>query len=158
MKKLQILGSETKIEIKVLERLYPESVGLWEGDWVKAAISVEIPGYSADFHADLRAGEFKDFREQLNAMNQKLEGTASLISIENAIEVKGSMDSQGGIYWEARTRYPISTGALLDFEFGSDQSYLDPLIKELDEVLTEFPVLEHPNNLKSHLTNFFRKM
>ena len=158
MKKLDILGSETKIEIKILERLYPESIGSWEGDWVKAAIKVEIPGYSADFFADMRAEEFQDFRDQLNTMNQKLEGTASLISIENAIEAKAVMDSFGGIYWEVSTRYPISTGAVLAFEFGSDQSYLNQLIKELDEVLAEFPVLEHQNDLKSHVTDFFRKM
>ena len=65
MKELNILGSETKIEITILERLYPELVGSWEGDWVKAAIKVEIPGYSADFLADLRAEEFKGFRDFL---------------------------------------------------------------------------------------------
>ena len=158
MKKLYILGSDTKIKVEVMERLYPESIGAWEGDWVKAAIAVEIPGYSANFLADLRTEEFKEFRDQLAAMNQELEGTASLISIENAIEAKAVMDSLGGIYWEVSTRYPISTGAVLTFAFGSDQSYLNPLIKELDEVLKEFPVLEHQNDLKSHLTNFFRKM
>ncbi|MGH2317784.1 WapI family immunity protein [Planococcus sp. SE5232] len=158
MKKLDILGSETKIEIKILERLYPESIGSWEGDWVKAVIRVEIPGYSANFLADLRTEEFKEFRDQLAAMNQNLEGPASLISIENAIEAKAVMDSLGGIYWEVSTRYPISTGAVLTFAFGSDQSYLNQLVKELDEVLAEFPMLEHQNDLKSHATDFFRKI
>ncbi|MBD8015028.1 WapI family immunity protein [Planococcus wigleyi] len=158
MKKLDILGLETKIEIKILERLYPESIGSWEGDWVKTAIRIEIPGYSANFLADLRAEELKEFRDQLAAMNQELKGTASLISIENAIEAKAVMDSFGGIYWEVSTRYPISTGAVLTFDFGSDQSYLNQLVKELDEVLSEFPVLEHPNDLISHVTDLFRKM
>ncbi|RLQ90856.1 hypothetical protein [Planomicrobium sp. Y74] len=144
MKKLDILGSETKIEIKILERVYPESIGSWEGDWVKAAIRVEIPGYSANFLADLRTEEFKEFRDQLAAMNQELVGTASLISIENAIEAKAVIDSLGGIYWEVSTCYPIGTGAVLTFEFDSDQSYLNQLVKELDEVLKEFPVLETP--------------
>lgn len=158
MKQLDILGSETKIEIKILGRLYPESIGSWEGDWGKGDIRVEILGYSANFLADLRAEEFKEFRDQLAAMNQELEGTASLISIENAIKAKAVMDSCGGIYWEVSTRYPISTGAVLTFDFGSDQSYLNQLIKELDEVLSEFPVLQHHNDLKSHVTDFFRKM
>lgn len=60
MAKLDILGTDTKIEIKVLERLYPESIGSWEGDWVKAAISVDIPGYFANFLADMRAEEFME--------------------------------------------------------------------------------------------------
>lgn len=158
MKKLNILGSKTKIEIMILERLYPELIGSWEGDWVKAVIKVEIPGYSADFLADLRTEEFKGFREQLATMDQKLEGSASFISIENTIEAKAVMDSSGGIYWEVSTRYPISIGAVLTFDFGSDQSYLNQLVKELDEVLTEFPVLEHPSDLKNKVTDYFRKM
>ncbi|AQU78887.1 MULTISPECIES: hypothetical protein [Planococcus] len=158
MKKLDILGSETKVEIMILERLYPESIGSWEGDWVKAALRVEIPGYSVNFLADLRTEEFKEFRDQLAAMNQELEGTASLISIENAIEAKAVIDSLGGIYWEVRTCYPIGTGAVLTFEFDSDQSYLNQLVKELDEVLKEFPVLEHHNDIKGSITSFYRKM
>lgn len=49
MKKIDILGVETKIEIEVLERIYSQSIGSGDSDWVKAAISVEIPGYSAIF-------------------------------------------------------------------------------------------------------------
>lgn len=158
MKKLDILGSETKVEIKIFERLYPESIGSWERDWVKSAISVEIPGYSANFLADLRTEEFKEFRDQLAAMNQELEGTGSLISLENAIEAKAVMDSLGGIYWEVSTCYPIGTGAVLTFGFDSDQSYLYQLVKELDEVLKEFPVLEHQKDIKGSITNFYRKM
>ena len=158
MKKLNILGPETKIEIEILERLYPELISVWEGDWVKTAIRVEIPGYSANFLADLRTEEFKGFRDQLTVMNQELKGTASLISIENVIEAKAVMDSLGGIYWEVSTRYPISTGAVLTFDFDSDQSYLNKLIGELNEVLSKFPVLEHRNDLKGHVPDFFRKM
>lgn len=76
-------------------------------------------------------------------MNQEVEGTASLISIEHSIEAKAIMDSLGGIYWEVSTCCPIGTGAVLTFEFRSDQSYRDQLVKELDEVLKEFPVLKH---------------
>lgn len=157
MKKFTILGSETKIEIEVLDRFHPASVGTWEGDWVGAAITVAIPGYAAHFPANLRTNEFQEFRDQLAAMNKDLEGTASFLSIEDAIEVKAVMDTLGGIYWEVSTCYPVR-GAVLTFDFGSDQSYLDQLIKELDEVLTEFPVLESQNDFKSNFKKISGKI
>lgn len=158
MAKLNILGTETKIEIEVLERCFPEAIRSWEGDWVKTAIRVQIPGFSADFHADLRTDEFREFRNQLVSMNKNLEGTATLISIENVIRANAMMNPQGGIFWTVTIRYPVSSGAVLDFEFGSDQSYLDQLIKELEEVLVEFPVLERQSDIKSHLNSVYRKI
>lgn len=157
MKRVNILGEDAKIEIEVLERCHPEAIGSWEGDWVKTTITVEIPGYSAFFQADLRTEEFKDFHDQLATMNSKLERTAMLMSIENAIAAKAVLNSQGSIFWEVATRFPVGEGTLLTFEFGSDQSYLTQLIKELDEVLTEFPVLERQTEKKRHFNDFFRK-
>ncbi|MGO1059206.1 WapI family immunity protein [Planococcus sp. FY231025] len=158
MAKLYILGTDTKIEIEVLKRCFPEAIGSWEGDWVKTAIRVQIPGFSADFHADLRTDEFREFRNQLVSMNKNLEGTATLISIENVIQANAMMNPQGGIFWNVTIRYPVSSGAVLDFEFGSDQSYLDQLIKELEEVLVEFPVLERQDDIKSRLNSIYRKI
>ncbi|WP_429821964.1 WapI family immunity protein [Domibacillus aminovorans] len=42
------------------------------------------------------------------------------------------------------TCYPSGYGAVLRFEFESDQSYLKDLIKELDAILAIFPVIGKP--------------
>ena len=157
MKNISILGADTKIEVEILDRLHPESIGSWEGDWVKASIAIEIPGYSAAFPAELRLEELRGFREQIESMNESLDGEASWVSIDHIIETKATMDFQGGIYWETVTRYPVGSETALCFTFSADQSYLAPLIRQLDEVLEEFPLHERKGNLKTRFTKFLGK-
>ncbi len=54
------------------------------------------------------------------------------------------MNYSGQIMWSGETCYPAGYGAVLKFEFKSDQSYLKRLIKELDDILTVFPVIGKP--------------
>lgn len=54
------------------------------------------------------------------------------------------MDKLGNIMWTGETCYPAGYGAVLTFEFASDQTFLNTLIKELDEILTVFPVVGKP--------------
>ena len=54
------------------------------------------------------------------------------------------MDKLGKIMWTAETCYPAGYGAVLKFEFESDQSFLNELIKELDDILATFPVIGRP--------------
>lgn len=101
--------------------------------------------------------ELKQFRDQLADMSDSLSGNASWVSIDQLIEAKATIDSQGGIYWEAVTRYPVGSETALHFTFSADQSYLAPLISQLDEVLEEFPLHERKGNLKTRFTKFLGK-
>ena len=65
-------------------------------------------------------------------------------SMEGAIEVCCKMNGFGQLSWQVKTQYPVGTGAVLDYEFTSDQSFLPPLIKELTDVLENYQVLGNP--------------
>jgi hypothetical protein len=65
-------------------------------------------------------------------------------NMETFIQIEGEMDKLGKIMWIAETCYPAGYGAVLKFEFESDQSYLNNLIKELEEILTSYPVIGTP--------------
>ena len=58
--------------------------------------------------------------------------------------IECEMDKLGKIIWTAETCYPAGYGAVLKFEFESDQSFLIGLIKELETILTAFPVIGKP--------------
>lgn len=158
MRKITILGEDGKVEIAVLGRRFPEEAGTWEGDWVHSTISLEIPGYSAHFETDLRTNEFSDFLKQLKAMDAELKGTAAMEPLESTVKITGVVHSLGEVSWDVETCYPLGTGAVLKFTLGADQSYLPGLIKELNELLEEFPVLEKQASKTDYLKNICRKI
>ncbi|MDN7246213.1 WapI family immunity protein [Planococcus shenhongbingii] len=139
--KFHVLGNETKLEIDVLRRNYPDSRDYWDANWVASIIHLEIPGYVVHFEADLRTDELKEFVDGLRDMNERLHGTAILKNLDNYIHLTGSMNPLGKISWILETLYPVGTGAQLSCDFESDQSYLRILIDELDAVLEAFPVI-----------------
>lgn len=139
--KFHLLGEKTKVEIDVLAREYPNSSDYWDGNWVISNVKVEIPGYYVDFNASLRTDEIRDFVNDLKSMNRNLTGKAILKNLESIIHFEGEMDKLGHIDWSGETCYPAGSGAVLTFEFVSNQSYLEDLIKELEDITYVYPVI-----------------
>jgi hypothetical protein len=142
--KLHILGEDTKIEIEVICRSHPNCTDYWDGNWITSTINIEIPGYKAQFNADLRTDELRDFANELKLMDKKLKGKASLFNLDGYLELECEINKKGVIYWTVETCYPAGIGAVLKFDFGSDQSYLKGIVKEIESILSVFPVLGKP--------------
>ncbi|WP_270182274.1 WapI family immunity protein [Alkalihalobacillus sp. CinArs1] len=140
----QLLGDKSKIAIEVLGRKYPDSTDYWDGNWIDSYVLLKIPGYSAKFRANVRTNELLSFLEELKTMNETLKGKAVLENMEDFILLEGRMDALGNVMWSGETCYPMGTGAILNFTFESDQSYLTKLIEELIVVVDKFPVIGKP--------------
>ena len=142
--KFRLLGDDTIIELDVLYRNYPDSSDYWDVNWITSKINIKIPGYHVNFDANLRTDELKDFVNEIKLMTKHLKGKATLSNMETFIQIEGEMDKLGKIMWIAETCYPAGYGAVLKFEFESDQSFLNILIRELEEILTSYPVIGTP--------------
>lgn len=141
---IHLLGEQEQTKITIVKRSYSASVDFWDANWLDTEITIKIPGYSAHFDAQLRTDEFRDFYKQLKNMNDKRKGKAELTSMEGVIEVQCRTNLLGQIAWQAKTQYPVGTGAVLTFEFASDQSYLPLLLRELENLLARYPVVGTP--------------
>ncbi|MCT8140296.1 hypothetical protein H1D32_22910 [Anaerobacillus sp. CMMVII] len=142
--KFYLLGEETKIDIDVLSRNHPNCTDFWDGNWVHSKVNIEIPGYRVHFNADLRTDEIRDFLNELKEMNKHLKGKATLSNLDSFLHFECVMNKLGGVSWSIETCYPAGYGAVLNFEFEADQSYLQNLITELEDILTAFPVIGRP--------------
>lgn len=142
--KIHLLGEETTIEIVVIGRSHPECTDYWDGNWIISNIWIEIPGYKAQFKADLRTDELWNFSNELKLMNKELKGKASLINLDGYLEIECEINKQGVIHWTAETCYPAGFGAVLKFDFSSDQSYLIGIVQEIESILSVFPVIGKP--------------
>lgn len=143
--KFHLLGEEDeKVEIEILSRKYPNISDYWDRNWIASKINAEIPGYLVRFPADLRTDELRDFVNELKLMSRQLKGKAILKNLDSYIHFVCEMNSLGQITWSGETCYPAGYGSVLNFEFKSNQSYLERLIKELDVILSVFPVIGKP--------------
>lgn len=142
--KFHLIGEETKVEIDILAREYPHSSDYWDGNWVSSHVIINIPGYYVNFYASLRTDEIRDFVKDLKLMKKHLSGKAKLVNLDTYIHFECEMDKLGHINWSGETCYPAGSGAVLNFEFVSDQSYLEELIKELDDITYVYPVIGTP--------------
>nr|WP_223701850.1 hypothetical protein [Sutcliffiella deserti] len=61
-------------------------------------------------------------------------------NLDSFIHFEGVMNKLGHIDWSGETWYPAGSGAVLTFEFVSNQSYLENLIKELEDIIKIYPV------------------
>ncbi|WP_339147162.1 MULTISPECIES: hypothetical protein [unclassified Sutcliffiella] len=142
--KFRLLGEKTKVEIEVLSREHPDSSDYWDGNWVISNVKVEIPGYYVDFNASLRTDDIRDFVNDLKLMHRHLSGKAILKNLDSFIHFEGVMNKLGHIDWSGETCYPAGSGAVLTFEFVSNQSYLENLIKELEDIIKIYSVIGMP--------------
>lgn len=95
--------------------------------------------------AEARADELSRFREQISKLHETLTGDAWLASIDFWFEIKLVGDGKGHVAIEGWIDDQAGIGNRLAFENGMDQTYLDPLIRQLDAVLQEYPVVGSPD-------------
>ncbi|MDN7240745.1 hypothetical protein QWY14_03040 [Planococcus sp. N028] len=139
--KFCIVGNDTEMAIEVFTQSYPESTDYWAGNWLNAKIECEIPGFSVKFDFQLRTDELKDFADQLKVMEQHLSGKAALYNLDGYVEIEGTMNPLGDVEWAVTLCYPAGIGAALTFKFHSDQQALQQLTKQLDKIVSIFPVV-----------------
>ncbi|WP_420851769.1 WapI family immunity protein [Oceanobacillus jeddahense] len=108
---------------------------------MNSTIKVEIPGYYVDFNASLRTDDIRDFVNDLKLMNRHLTGKAILKNLDGFIHFECKMNQLGHIAWSGETCYPAGSGAILRFKISANQSYLDHLMKELEDIIYTFPVI-----------------
>lgn len=142
--KFHLYGDDTKIEVDIMSRSHPDCHDFWDGNWVTSDIKITIPGYIASFIAYLRTDELQDFLNEIKDMNTKLRGKAILKNLDSYLHFEAKMNRFGKINWSIETTFPNGDGAVLTFQFSSDQSHLPLLIKEIEQILIAFPVIGTP--------------
>jgi hypothetical protein len=139
-----------RVQIDVLARSQPNEADYWDGNWVKAEVTVVAGPWHGTFHADLRSEEFDQLREQMQRLyDDKSAPSAAFEAMEPWLRFHvGWSDRLGHIEvkGEAR-REPFFEGHnVLQFILEIDQSFLPSAIRGLDEVLAQYPVIGSPTD------------
>lgn len=140
--KFHLLGEETSIAICILDLAFPNSKYAIDRNMLNSHVNINIPGYEVDFPTMISVVDVGDFSTSIKWMYENMKGRTILSNLEDTIHIKGEINKLGHIDWYSETCYPAGIGAMLTFEFTSDQSYLEKLIKELDEIIAAYDVKE----------------
>ena len=133
------------LSITVLGREHAGADDYWDGNWVIAAISVAVGGFTGNVRASLRTDEIHRFNEGLKLVNQNLFGAAVLESMEHWISLTVQAGSRGRIAISGELRDGAGVGNVLSFDLAEvDQTYLAGWISDLDDIEKTFPVIGRP--------------
>ena len=117
------------------------SYGKSGGTELYFTVRINIPGYSAEFDGDsLMLEELEAFLDDIEKQQSEFSGESKLLT--PFLDIIGKMDELSHVTWECSTTYPYAEGATLEFEIGSDQSFLSALITELRQFIEHARSLE----------------
>jgi hypothetical protein len=134
-----------RVIINVEGRAHAGASDYWDGNWMITPISVRVGGFAADVAATLRMDEIHRFNEGLKYINQNLDGTAVLSSLELWIDLTVRCGPNGHLSVVGDVTENPATNTHLEFEIDNlDQTMLPGWIASLDAIEREYPVLGRP--------------
>jgi hypothetical protein len=128
-------------QVWVRGRQFPDAQDSWDGNWLNVVVHCGTHGASVWAEGPiLDTVSLSGFRTGLAALYETLGGEAVLESLEPNVRVDVSPSDRAG---HMRVRVAITPDHLHQahrFEFDTDQTYLPPLLTQLDSVLKTFPI------------------
>jgi len=129
-----------RIEVDVL-RYERSPVGDYHDDnWLTAKVRVAAGGFRGAVDAAILTEELARFLDSLRPLYQSLRGTAQFTTLEEQLRMVLSGDGKGRIELVGEVADQPGIGNRLHFALHFDQSQLAASIRDLESVISQFPV------------------
>lgn len=117
---------------------HPASDHEFDRDWLLALVRMEASGAAVEVRGSfLRKSDLAFFAEELKKLDTTLDGSAELSCLEPNLHVLLRCDRLGHIEVEVDIT-PDQLSQVHRFKFDLDQTYLSPLVTELESVLQTY--------------------
>lgn len=117
------------------------TTGQYEDDnWLRVKITVHAGGFRGKVDASIMTGELVRFAAQLQPLYETLTSTAEFNTLEEQLQLRLSGDGKGHIDLKGEVVDRAGIGNRLCFDLEFEQSQLAASIRQLDAVITAFPV------------------
>jgi hypothetical protein len=114
--------------------------GYCDNNWLTVRISVSVGGFRGRADASFLTEDFVSFLSQLRPLFETLRGTADFTTIEGQLRMGLVGDGKGHVELEAEVANSAGPSNRLSFRLQLDQTQLGNSIREIESVLSEFPV------------------
>lgn len=132
--------------LTVHAREFPHSEDFWDGNWLAIEARYECPGTLVTLSGPcLRTDEIERFAIAARKLDAALVGEARLDCLEPYLALSVACDTTGHLRIELELRPDLLHERHI-FNFELDQTYLKPLIADLDAILVAYPVRSPPKS------------
>ncbi len=117
----------------------------WDADWIQSGVTVRAGAWQGRYRAFLSRAGFVSFRKQVQELYSSLSGEAIFTTVEDWIEVRLRGNGRGEITVEGTAWDRPGIGNRLEFHLPDiDQTFLPPLLTQLDAIIEHYPVIGQP--------------
>lgn len=136
-----ILKAEGRfVEIIILRRSHPESIDFEDGNWLETEIRIDVPGFKGLYGSNLRTDDFARFYADLKKLSTFQSKGIEFSTMEEGIYLKGILNLIGKIQWNG-TAKSLYGNSCLTFIIETDYSSIDDLLRQVQDVLNDYPVI-----------------
>ena len=132
------------LNVQITGRSHPGSQDYWDGNWVNADIEIDAGSFRGRYGAYLRAEELKDFRDALARLYSFDSKEAKFETMEGQLSIRVTGNGLGHFTAECEALDQAGVGNRLIFSLDFDQTEIPEMLKGLDAVAREYPVIGKP--------------
>jgi len=140
--KIAINGHGASIVIAIIGSENPSSENPSDANWLTCSVAIDIGGFAANYPAAFTTSDFARFRCEIKTALAAMNGTASFITDESALQFTAEIGRTGTVIIKGQGQVFGHTRATLSFSFESDQTFFAETIRCLDAVVRQYPVIE----------------
>ncbi len=137
-------GDNAQLSLTALRRERSGDTNAYDSDWIVTRCQVAAPGFQADVTESVLLSELVGLRDDLAKMYAELEGRMKWSAREHFLTLTAERNRLGHIYWTIELNQPMGMAVRLRLEIRSDQTYLPPLLDQIDAILEAFPLVGKP--------------
>ncbi len=136
------LGSSNREKVAVMVGGYERAVtGNYHDDnWLSVVVEVRSGAFSGKFDAAFLTEDFVGFRDKLVVLYDSLKGEVNFTTLEEQLSIRVVGNGHGGLTVSGEAVDQPGICNKLVFEFALDQTALLPVIREVNEIISLFPV------------------
>ncbi len=142
-------SEEERIEVDVLRYERALTGEYWDDNWLTVEIRVRAGGFRGKAAATILTSELEKFLSELRPLCEKLTGQAKYETMEGQLNLLLAGDGKGHIDLCGEVADQAGIGNRLHFTLQFDQSQLGMSIRELERVVSQFPVRSSNTPTKS---------
>jgi hypothetical protein len=131
-------GAELLIGSPKSEFLRISPVSCSDREWLHCQVELRVGAFSAAYQTNVRAVEFKQFREELAPVYESLIGRAEFQPLEQGVCLAIVGDGLGHFVATCKARDDPAFGSSLRFELRFDQTYLPEILRGLTRIEEQF--------------------
>lgn len=128
------------VRVEPQERTHLGAANYWDKNWITTSVTVRCSAFSGKYEADFMASDFETFKRELELLYDNLKGGAMFSGLEGQLELRCIGDGLGHIEIKVFAQENPGYGGNLTYTMSIDQTFIKPLVQQLDKITKAFPV------------------